>query len=69
MTLGQTWVHINPTLGLNVVSLAENISKLDPIFGSNMGLYCGFNNSLFQHRLGITWEFFPFPNLIYYFVK
>ena len=31
MTLGQTWVHINPTLGLNVVSLAENISKLDPI--------------------------------------
>ena len=56
MTLGQAWVQINPTMGLNVVKLVVNISQMRP-------------NFLFQHRLGITWELFPFPNLRYYFGK
>ena len=30
MTLGQAWVQINPTMGLNVVKLVVNISQMRP---------------------------------------
>ena len=30
MTLGQAWVQINPTMGLNVVKLVVNISQMSP---------------------------------------
>ena len=30
MTLGQVWVQINPTMGLNVVKLVVNISQMRP---------------------------------------
>ena len=30
MTLGQAWVKINPTMGLNVVKLVVNISQMRP---------------------------------------